>query len=274
MCYTAYMNYDFYVSSTPTPSLLLTLKGVSIYQNIGSVFMRYDEPHNPSFVAIRTFSGFGIVSSGPKNNYSVTEGSLLLLRTDGIRSIELAGEDLRVYCFEFLGGQAVHLPLNCVLACKKRPYEEPLYEECTTLLKSQSAGTQGAASSIVAMLLQVWLQMCEPSLYKAPHWERIEYIREYIHVHLNENISIPNLARIVDLSERHFRDLFRQQVGLSPKQYLQNLRILRAEKDLLDLSYSIKEISQRLGYSNQFHFNRAFREVHGKSPSAYRTQSK
>lgn len=231
-----------------------------------------DEP-DVTFVAIRTISGSGIVSVDHNEGFTVSGGSLLILRPNKAQSIRFDGRDWQFCCFEFLVGNAIRLPCNVVLVCEQRPYEEILCEECATLLGSGDAAARGAASSILAMLLHVWLETIQPHGHNLLHWERIEQVKEYMLAHLNETMSVTELARIADLSERRFRDVFRQQTGLSPKQYLNNLRILHAEEYLLKMPYSIKEIAQRLGYTNQFHFNRAFREVHGKSPSAFRAQS-
>lgn len=268
------MNCGFYASSTPNPSLSLALRRISCLKVDGEIFMQNDSEWSETLVALRSIGGSGVVSMDHKDCYAMPADSLLLLHRSKTQSLCLKGEGCQLLCFEFLCGNAGHLAFDTVLSCEKHPSEEALCQECASLLGSSDAGAHGAASSILATLVHLWLQSMQIGGHNLLHWERVERMKAYMLEHLNENLSIASLARIADLSERRFRDVFHQQTGMSPKQYLSNLRIVHSERYLLEMPYSIKEIAQRLGYTNQFHFNRAFREVHGMSPSAFRAQKK
>lgn len=267
------MKSGFYASSSPNPSLSLALRRVSCLKLNGEIFMQNDSEWREMVVALRSIDGSGIVSM-EQNCYEMPSDSLLLLHRSNTQSLCLKGEGWQLLCFEFLCGNTGHLPFDTVLPCEKRHNEETLCQECASLLVSGDTGARSAASAILAMLLHLWLQCIQIGGHNMMHWERVERMKAYMLEHLNENLSVASLARIADLSERRFRDVFHQQTGMSPKQYLNNLRIVYSEKYLLEMPYSIKEIAQRLGYTNQFHFNRAFREVHGMSPSTFRAQKK
>ncbi|NOU73739.1 helix-turn-helix domain-containing protein [Paenibacillus sp. LMG 31458] len=94
----------------------------------------------------------------------------------------------------------------------------------------------------------------------------------YMQSHVQEWIPLEKLAAQVYLSPSHFSYLFRNALGQPPAQYLRNYRIGLAKELLLQTSWSIGEISQRVGYGELSEFSRAFRKSAGQSPQDYRRE--
>lgn len=94
----------------------------------------------------------------------------------------------------------------------------------------------------------------------------IQFMRE----HLREPLQIAALAAVVSLSRSHYTTLFRRVTGYAPLRYLNHLRMQQAVQLLNTTNLCIKEISDQLGFSDQFYFSRAFRKMHGHSPSEHR----
>ena len=91
-----------------------------------------------------------------------------------------------------------------------------------------------------------------------------------MHSHLAEPLAIPQLAALVNLSPSRFRHLFRIQIGLGPSEYLQRLRLRRAQVLLERTFLTVKEVMALVGYNDPSHFTRDFRRLHGVAPSALR----
>jgi AraC-like DNA-binding protein len=83
-------------------------------------------------------------------------------------------------------------------------------------------------------------------------------------------MSIDKIAASFQLSEKHFRRLFKQETGVSPYQYHLEMRIYRAKEMLLGTAMTVKEISARLHFQNPFHFSHAFKQKTGLSPTQWR----
>lgn len=92
----------------------------------------------------------------------------------------------------------------------------------------------------------------------------------FLENYTNPDFSISEFVKQANISETYFRKIFKAAYGLPPNQYLISLRINRAKK-LLELSqFSIKEISEQIGFSQQAHFSAAFKKATDFSPLEYR----
>lgn len=91
----------------------------------------------------------------------------------------------------------------------------------------------------------------------------------YIHEHYAEAISRNDVAAHVGLSERHLTRCFRQEIGLTPTEYLNRYRVKRAKTLLEAGDKSVTEVAMEVGFSTSGYFTRVFRREMGLSPRAY-----
>ena len=105
-------------------------------------------------------------------------------------------------------------------------------------------------------------------------FSRIQAVLDYIDNNLGGQITRDYLAEIASLSPARFNFLFREIMGMPPKQYVQNQRQKKALELLRDENLTIEQIAERLGYCDQFHFSRQFKKILGVNPSAYRAALK
>ena len=92
----------------------------------------------------------------------------------------------------------------------------------------------------------------------------------YMNSHLDEKISMEQLAEILHLSYSGFLLKFRKTMQCTPNEYLIRLRMQRARQLLLEGRLQIQEVAGLCGYSNAYYFSNAFRRCYGMSPSACR----
>jgi len=102
--------------------------------------------------------------------------------------------------------------------------------------------------------------------------ERILRVQMYIQSHLDEPLSLNQLADVACFSPFHFHRLFRGLVGESPSEYIRRLRLERAKLDLRYSSRPVTEIAFDSGYETHESFTRAFRSAYGASPKEFRDQ--
>ncbi len=103
------------------------------------------------------------------------------------------------------------------------------------------------------------------------------YIREalsYIQRNYQNEISVEEIAANSGLTRSYFSKLFRKLVGSSPQQFLLNYRMTKAAELLQTSDWSINDIGNAVGYSNQLHFSRAFKSIYHVSPMQWRKRQK
>lgn len=85
----------------------------------------------------------------------------------------------------------------------------------------------------------------------------------------NPNISIEQLAELIDVSTEYFRRIFKATYNTTPNKYLNMLRINKAIQLLKYNEYSIQNISLAVGFNDSAYFSRVFSQYVGISPSKY-----
>ena len=104
--------------------------------------------------------------------------------------------------------------------------------------------------------------------------ERMLRVMMHIEQHLDEDISLADLADVACCSPYHFHRIFRGMVGESVMSYVRRLRLERAAQRLTYSDATVTGIALDAGYEAHESFIRAFRARFSESPSAYRTASR
>ncbi|MDZ5602023.1 AraC family transcriptional regulator [Pseudomonas sp. RP23018S] len=100
----------------------------------------------------------------------------------------------------------------------------------------------------------------------AQQWHRV---RDYCNAHLAEKITLLELAALCDLERFHFLKLFKRTAGMTPHAWLVRLRLERACVLLSHTRWTLTQVAQEVGFYDQSHFNRAFKQAFGVAPSRY-----
>ncbi|MBD2102442.1 helix-turn-helix transcriptional regulator [Leptolyngbya sp. FACHB-261] len=93
---------------------------------------------------------------------------------------------------------------------------------------------------------------------------------EYINEHLAEDVSLQAIALELNMSHYYFCRLFKRSMGITPYQYLIQQRVERAKQLLKQKSMPIADIASQIGFSDQSHFTKQFRQYTGITPKAFR----
>ena len=96
----------------------------------------------------------------------------------------------------------------------------------------------------------------------------------YMQQRREEQISIPELASMANLSSSHFCALFKKVAGFAPLDYFIRLKVRRACELLDGTNFSVKRIAAELGFSDALYLSRVFRRIHGMPPTEYRNTTK
>lgn len=103
------------------------------------------------------------------------------------------------------------------------------------------------------------------------------YIKEamnYIEQNFQNDISIEDIAGVCGINRSYLGKIFKNSVGHSPQEFLMNYRMIKATELLKLTSLSIADVGSAVGYENQLHFSRAFKNIYGVAPREWRNEHK
>ena len=101
---------------------------------------------------------------------------------------------------------------------------------------------------------------------------RLTPVFDFVEAHLAEPLSVADLADCTNLSLSRFHVFFKQNMAESPMEYLRRARLERARQLLATSDRPVYAVAEAVGFPNQFHFSRVFRQHVGVSPGRYRRQ--
>lgn len=102
----------------------------------------------------------------------------------------------------------------------------------------------------------------------------IQLAKKYMKTHIYRHIAITEVARTLGISDRYMYNLFIKHLGISPKQYLNNLKIDHAQSLLKTTNDTISEIATSIGFYDVLTFSRFFKKHVGISPKEFRRRNK
>ena len=188
----------------------------------------------------------------------------------------LNGKDLPGMFLELGADQDPVFPLGNL-----RPIQRA-FEQLQSLTLNEPAAYEIKSSALITgILAELFTSRADRlNLYRVsddhrPLSDPIRKAIDYMARVYDMNVPIKKIA--VDISKltvSHFSRLFRQEVGMTPVDYLNQFRIEQAKKFLAHGNQDVAEIARSVGFTNNTYFSRCFVKVVGQSPLAYRKQQR
>jgi AraC family transcriptional regulator, regulatory protein of adaptative response / methylphosphotriester-DNA alkyltransferase methyltransferase len=145
----------------------------------------------------------------------------------------------------------------CRPSCKSRA---PKFENVRIFLQAEQALSEHFRPC----------KRCKPSGLRLPNEAWVEQISQYIDEHFDEPLTLERLAELCHGSPYHLQRTFKQIKGITPIQYIQQVRITHGIKFLTTTDLTINEISMLVGISNTTYFATLFKKIISQTPSEYR----
>lgn len=114
-------------------------------------------------------------------------------------------------------------------------------------------------------------QLLQSSSLVSKSDSRLAFAVNYIRQNLHQKLSLEKIAKMAYLSKSNFFKLFKQELGISPNDFIIRERIAQA-KYLLKMQRSVKEVAYQTGFSDSNYFIKAFKAIVGLTPKIYQMQ--
>jgi AraC-like DNA-binding protein len=147
----------------------------------------------------------------------------------------------------------------------------PRLRDIAELAADPAADSQISANIAMQKLL-VDLYLENKSKQSGDRYSKVKKLIKEIQLSPEKWWTVREMSEYCNLSEMHFRRVFREHTGMAPKIYIDNLKIQKAARALSGSDDSITEIAESLGYTDPFHFSRRFKQLTGLSPVLYRRE--
>lgn len=99
---------------------------------------------------------------------------------------------------------------------------------------------------------------------------RVQKVQDHINKHYKEDIRLNDLADLVGMTPTAFSRFFKLRTGRSISDYVIDIRLGHASRQLVDSTTSVAEICYECGFNNVSNFNRIFKKKKGNSPKVFR----
>ncbi len=99
--------------------------------------------------------------------------------------------------------------------------------------------------------------------------EIIRQAQQFISSHIREKLSVPLVARQVDVSPSYLTALFHKNLQISPGEYIRRIKLQESKQMIRENNLNFTEIAAELQYSTVHHFSRQFKEKFGITPTEY-----
>ena len=255
-------------------------------------------PHFHPYAELIYITEGSVFAISDDKEYYLTEGDMLLFFKDSVHSISASS----IKEAGFLGikfdtsrltvstGYTPRLQTLLTAARKQgarvrfRDGEPGLNElkdfftGCDKELKERKLGFDIAVHSRLCLLMtgliRIWslegIMLNNVGDYVSRDELSLQSILEYMDRHLDENLKVEELARRCNMSYPHFARSFREMYGRSCKEYLELLRVEKAEELLRFTELPLSDVAQELGYSDLSHFIRVYKKLKGTTPGIIR----
>lgn len=171
-----------------------------------------------------------------------------------------------------IAGLSVNSP---VYHARNKDLREKMYQEMMYIVRQQDSSPFHLIGHLYLFFDYLTRSSARPYIF--PHNRlRDFYIKEalsYIELNFQNDISVEDVAAACGLNRSYFGKIFKDSVGKTPQDFLLSYRMIKACELLKLTNLSVGDIGNAVGYSNPLHFSRAFKNVYGISPRAWRNEN-
>lgn len=151
----------------------------------------------------------------------------------------------------------------------KKAETELVFQRKQYMTQLHNASTK---SELVQAMKQIMIK--EITSYEKLQYNRdsryVSLAKQYIYDHIDQNISLNDVADMLFINASYFSALFKRETGETFSNYITSTRIKRSKELLRNLKYSIADVSNMVGYQDAKYFSKVFQKSVGIKPSEYR----
>ena len=211
---------------------------------------------------------FIVDGHGYYNGKRLEKGQGFICRQNMVCTYFADDEDPWAYYWINVVGPGAEQLINSLNICENVFFWD--IEKNIDLIKSvcyNGNKTKEREYAAIGALFTIFAPICSNSTGKKKDY--VALAKEILNNNLEKSIKIEDVAKELHLSRAYLRNVFFEQMQMSPKEYLMKIRMERAEF-LLKENYTVTEVALSVGYSDVLQFSKAFFKYHGLYPTQFK----
>lgn len=238
----------------------------------------YGPASRPNYILHYVLDGKGTYWVGGQK-YRLSKGQGFLIEPETLTFYQADRDDPWTYLWVGFGGTgAADLLREIGLTSGQLTYRCGYGDELKELVFSMLRHTHPNLSErclLQGQLYEFFSVLTRDLTVESPKASRREnlYVQKaaaYIRSHFAKGVRVDELAAALNVNRSYLYTLFKNTIGLSPKEFLRSFQISRAREELILTDLSIEEVAASCGFASGLTFSRAFKQITGMPPSAFR----
>ena len=144
----------------------------------------------------------------------------------------------------------------------------PFYRKESPIVKLTALDEELANNALSLLLAPFLKQILSES--RALPMDRLLKLLDYLNTHIAEVPFLETLGKVAGIGPNYLSALFRKQLGASPVEFRNSLRMSKIRLDLINESMPLSEIAEKWGFPSEQAFSKYLKRQKGVSPRAYR----
>ena len=232
----------------------------------------YGPAARPNYILHYVMKGKGIYQVG-ETKYQLKEGQAFLIEPESLTFYQADKKDPWSYIWVGFGGTEAQRFVRD-LGLNSRQLEEIVFEMLrhTYSTAENIYYLQGKLYQFFSVLARgIEIQQYADDTKESIHvQEAIAYIKNYY----SQKITVEDIANHLALNRSYLYTIFKNSLGISPKDFLTEFRISRGKEQLTLTELSVEEIAVSCGYRNSLAFGKVFKQKMGMTPTKYRNDNR
>ena len=209
--------------------------------------------------------------------YELSAGSFFMYGPETPHSIEAVGDEPLVKYFVDVAGESVddlfeanELAPGDLFYLNNRRWVQSIFEQLLECAELDRVSGHRLAQQLFKLLL-VRLAADRQQLKTSQAYSNETFARcwDFIHNHFLEVHTMKEITSACNIDGTYLTRLFRRFAQETPYQLLTRLKISYSTDLLLSANLTVKDLGQRVGYQDPYHFSRVFKRVIGLAPTSY-----
>lgn len=236
------------------------------------------------YIVHYVLSGRGIIHLGSKS-YEVHPNNFFILHPHSNATYEQVREDPWAYIWIEMSGPSIKGILDATtigpdhFIFEDSP-EHEVEKIMTDMVIGDSTTSEEAECLLVTGYIYRFLAFVAHNFSKvqsqnsSKREETVKQIERYLSIHYNDaTLSVASVAENFSFSPSYLTRLFKEQEGITPIQFIDEIRMKKAIELLNHRTLTVNQIAEAVGYKNQFYFTKRFKRYFGMPPTKYKQKN-